>query len=649
MGGQPDRSRRNSPGPGGSFCQSLAALIRIPCPLAIPVTGLVFLLLMITVQRLTIRQGMTDLGRESGYRLELYVSYLQGVLGKYEALPELLATNSRLVSFLKNPGGHGRIEALNRYLATINRISDAADTYLMDREGLTIAASNWQAERPFVGRNFSYRPYFQQAMKGQLGRYFALGIASNRRGYYFAYPVRSGGEILGAVVIKVDIGQVEHDWGQRDETFLVTDPDGVIFLSTNPDWRFRVLHPLAPEVRERIVRSRRYPGASLEPVPWVATGGDGSKSLLTLRDPRGDREFLQVSRKMSQAGWQVHLLSDTRQVRHLVRLTMIGAAAAFLLVILVLLILAQQRLRRLEQAAHQEQSRRMLEKANARLEARVRERTRALSEANERLRLEIEDRRRAEEKLRHAREEVIHTAKLAAIGQMAAGINHELNQPLAAIQAYGANGRALLAKGRVAEAIANFDRIVELTERMAGIGGQLRIFSRKSKGELDCLPLRGVIDGALEVTRPLLHRMRLRPRISLRPDSLQVRANSLLLQQVLVNLLTNGLHAVAEVDQPEIVLEGGCDDGRVWIRVRDNGPGVDERDRDRIFEPFYTSKPAGQGLGLGLSISRRIILDMGGTLDLVGSGPGGCFEIRLDGCSLDQAESEHCDNTRRKP
>ena len=623
------------------FCGESSSLFRSCGFIFFFTTGVLLWALIFMTARFTSRQGLLDLAGEGNVRLELYIAYLQGVLEKYEGLPELLATNSGLVNFIKNPGGRERIEALNRYLATINRISDAADTYLMDREGLTIAASNWDAERPFVGRNFSYRPYFKQAMQGQLGRYFALGTTSSRRGYYFAYPVRSDREILGAVVVKINIDKVEHNWGHRDETFLVTDPDGVIFLTTNPAWRFQTLHPLSREVQNRIERSRRYPNARLTPIPVLATKSTDTGTLLTLLENSRHKEYLQQSRTMPQAGWEVHILSDTKHVRLLVRRTLIGVAAAFVLLVVLGLMYRQQRLRLREQKRHEEERRKMLEEINIDLERRVTERTSALSKANSKLLLEIEDRCRAEEKLRHARKELIHTAKLAAIGQMATGINHELNQPLAAIRAYGANGRELLVKGRIDEAISNFDQIAELTERMAGIGTQLKIFSRKSRGNMSSLPLQGVVDGALEILAPMLRKNGIIVAIDLNPEDIRVRANSLLLQQALVNLITNGVHAVQGRTKGSVRVAGSFFEDMVRIEVLDNGPGVDEKDQEAIFEPFFTTKPSGQGLGLGLTITRRIIEEMDGHIYMEKRGKFTAFILLLQkGCAEHSGQFE---------
>lgn len=606
----------------------LSPLYRRRIPLVVFAVGL-FAGTLWGAGRIAYRQGMDNLAEEGSYRLELYVAYLQGVLEKYEGLPELLATDKRLVNFLLHPGSRERVEVLNHYLETVNSISDAADTYLMDREGLTIAASNWQAERPFVGRNFSYRPYFQQAMQGRLGRYFALGTTSSRRGYYFAYPVRSEDEILGAVVIKINIDSVEHNWGHRDENFLVTDPDGVIFITTNPDWRFYSLNPLSSEVKIRIEKSKRYPHASLNPLGVRSTVSTDAGIVVSLQKNGTRQSFLQQSHSMAHAGWQVHILSDTRHVRNLVLRTFVGISAVFVLLALVLLMFWQRQQRIQDRIRLEEEARATLEQANAGLELRVSERTRALTESNRQLLVEIEDRKHTEEKLRLARSELIHTAKLAAIGQMATGINHELNQPLAAIRAYADNGREFLRKNRVKDALWNLDQIGELIERMARIGAQLKIFSRKTSGRLTCLPLHGIIDGALEIVTPLLRKTGVQVTISLVPEDIQLQTNSVLLQQALVNLISNGIQAVQGQSEMIVRVGGSYYDDFVRIEVFDNGPGLKGANVEKVFEPFYTTKPAGQGLGLGLTITRRIIEEMNGDIQVTSSGQGTCFVLLL--------------------
>lgn len=593
---------------------------------------IVSILILNVVATWTYRRGLVELREQGNIRLELYINYLQGVLEKYESLPELLAIDSNLVRALLNPLEPTRIETLNRYLETINTVSDTLDTYLMNKDGLTIAASNWQEQHPFIGRNFSYRPYFKQAMTGTLGRYFAIGTTSSKRGYYFAYPVRKDDEILGAVAIKINIDTVEQKWADRDETFLVSDPEGVIFITTKPEWRYKTLKPLEQDVLEKIVESRRYPDASLTPLSRSSPlpGGD-TQVLEIVSEPDKDvQRMVILSQYMPQAGWDVHILIDTKALVRKV-ITMCFVVGSGITVAYVLMLLLVQRRHRLTELSRvEEEARKVLQEANELLESRVLDRTQKLTEANEQLRKEILDRQQTEIKLKRTRKELIHAAKLAVLGQMSAGINHELNQPLAAIRSYTDNGKQFLEKGRLEEAMWNLEQIGELTERMAQIGAQLKLFARKSSGQIVAVPLHGVIDGALEILRPSLKKAEIELKINISPDDLEVKANHVLLQQVLVNLLSNAMQAMDGQDGKQIILDCRGEQDHVVIAVEDNGPGILEEHLQNIFEPFFTTKKSGQGLGLGLTISDRIIRDFGGHIVLARSKNGARFEFTLE-------------------
>lgn len=581
--------------------------------------------------QLTYRKGLQKLADEGSARLELHTTYLLGLLEKYESLPELLANDKRLINYLVNPGGRERIDALNKYLETINNISDASDTYLMNREGLTIAASNWNEPHPFVGRNFSYRPYFKEAMQGHLGRYFALGATSSRRGYYFAYPVRHNKSILGALVIKIGIDSVEKSWGQPNQSFLVTDPDGVIFFTTDHDWRYRTLYPLDEKVKKRIVASRRYPNASLEPLNIVGEkiSPHGRIVQIAFSDTGKAREYLLQSRYMDHAGWNVQILSKTKGIKKTVVVVTIMTGSFFLLGGLIHLIVQQRRQRLLEIKRFEDRARKVLEEANRMLETRVDERTAELTATNQLLRQEIDERCKAEEALKRTRSELVHAAKLAALGQMSAGINHELNQPLAAIRSYTDNCALFLNKERIDEAKWNLEQISELTERMARIGVQLKLFSRKSSDEMSIVPLHGAIDGALEILQPSLRKADVTIDVAIEPKSLEVQANNVLLQQVLVNLIGNALQSIDGMELREIHITGLPRKGMVMVSVEDTGKGIHPDHLPHIFEPFYTTKKSGQGLGLGLTITKRIVKDMNGEIRVVRSRQGARFEFFL--------------------
>jgi len=602
----------------------------------IVLSGLFFIIftlyLLHIISAWTYRKGLAELGEQGNVRLELYINYLEGVLEKYESLPELLAIDKNLVRALLSPHEHKRIETLNRYLETINKVSDALDTYLMNKNGLTIAASNWQEKHPFIGRNFNYRPYFKEAMKGKLGRYFALGTTSSKRGYYFAYPVRKDDEILGAVVVKINIDHVEQKWAHRDDSFLVSDPDGVIFITTQPEWRYKTLEPLKKEVIERIMESKRYPIDSLAQLSETSIKMDDRLQILemVLGEYVEPKRMLKQSRMMPQAGWTVHILSDIAVVKKRVVLVNIMTTFGLFLTYFIVIMLIQRRYRLIELNRIEEQARRGLQEANERLESRVLDRTQQLTESNTLLKKEILERKQAEIKLKRTRRELIHAAKLAVLGQMSASINHELNQPLAAIRSYADNGKLFLQKKRFQDAMWNLEQIGELTERMAQIGAQLKLFSRKSSGQITVVPLHGVMDGALEILKPSLRKSGVELKINIHPENLEVRANNVLLQQVLVNLISNGMQAMEGLQVKKILIEAKIVEPLVVIAVQDCGKGVPEQNIKNIFDPFFTTKKSGQGLGLGLTISDRIIRDIGGDIRLIRSQTGARFEITLD-------------------
>ena len=588
-------------------------------------------LMLFWLSTITYQKGLTKLSEAGVIRIELFVTYLRGVLTKYESLPELLARDKQLVNLLLKPGGRDRIDALNKYLETINEISNTADTYLIDRDGLTIAASNWQEEHPFVGRNFSYRPYFQQAMKGHLGRYFALGTTSFKRGYYFAYPVRRESEILGAVVIKINIDNVEKKWGFHEETFLVTDPDDVIFITTHPEWRFKTLGELDTSAIDLIKKSRRYPISELEALQINVVKDYDFGQVINVEGPDGKtRTYLQQSQPMEEAGWNVRILTDIRPLRKKIIEVNILVGTGILFAYLLLALLKQRQRRLAELKRLEDQSRRVLQELNEKLETRVNERTVELVDTNKQLLREIQDRKDTEEVLKRTRSELVHAAKMATLGQMSAGINHELNQPLAAIRSYSDNARQLLSKDRTDEASWNMAQIGELTDRMAQLGVQLKEFSRKSSGELEIVPLQGVVDGALEILYPAIRKNDVRLDVNLNPESIKLFANQVLLQQVIVNLLGNAIHAVEgrNIRQIEILAYEKAD--RAIIEVKDSGAGISAENLSRVFDPFYTTKPSGQGLGLGLTITERILKDIGGDIRAETSSSGAIFIISLN-------------------
>lgn len=572
---------------------------------------------------------LTELGQQGINKKTFYTTYLRGILEKSENLPQLLSGDDKIIEALQHSADATLILRVNTFLQSIAAISDTSDIYLMDAEGNTIAASNWQTDHSFIGKNFSFRPYFQEAMRGEHGRYYAMGTTSSKRGYYFSYPILENEFIRGVVVVKIDVQLVEQNWDHLDDTILVTDPNGVIFLTTKDAWLYKTITPIPAEVQNRIVQSRRYPSLKFIPISSQVRNEESYQFIDV--DQQGDSPmtFLKQTVAMSEAGWDIHILTSIQDARSFLRLsqTLTSLSLIFVYILIGMLVQRNYRLRQLD--LMKEGARKGLEQLNEELESRVETRTKQLVKSNELLRNEITERKEIERTLKNTRNELTHAAKMAALGQMSAQINHELNQPLAAIRSYTDNGKQFLQKERLEEAMWNLEQIGELTERMAEIGKQLKLFARKSSGLITVVPLYGVIDGALDILKPTLKKSAVEIIVQLKPKFINVYANSVLLQQVLVNLFSNGIHAM-ELSEEKIITVLAIAEGKtVRITIQDTGFGISQLDAEHIFEPFFTTKKSGQGLGLGLTISERIIAELDSQLVLLPSRTGACFEFIL--------------------
>ena len=214
--------------------------------------------------------------------------------------------------------------------------------------------------------------------------------------------------------------------------------------------------------------------------------------------------------------------------------------------------------------------------------------------------------------------ELVQAGKLAALGQLSAGISHEINQPITAIGHYAHNGVRLLQQGRTEEAEQNFEQISALTKRSTSIIARLKSMARKRRHSVQPVCLNQVVDHVLTLlqSHPQAHCTDISVAMGL-PTNV-VMAEQIQLEQVVLNLLSNALDAVANNSHAKtIAIECVLSESQVELRVADNGPGVAPELYEQIFNPFFTTKEVDQGLGLGLSISYNIIQDFGGQLTVV--------------------------------
>ncbi|MGV1908400.1 sensor histidine kinase [Agrobacterium cavarae] len=566
---------------------------------------------------------LNEAAEQGGTTLRLAVSALGGHLSRYEPLPALMADHDDIEELVAHPEDQRLRQRANIYLKSINDLLKSSDIYIMTLDGETIAASNYDGPASFIGQNFSYRPYFQDAAKGLQSRFFALGTTSHKRGYYFASPILFNDVIKGVIVFKVDIEGIEASFGTGENRIVVTDPDGIIFMTGVPQWLYSAVLPLTPDRIARTEASRRYADARLSQLP-VTEGIFGSHRLMTIREGQQDREYLVLSQPMPEAGWTVNVLMDTGSVRTQVQTTMLAALLCFGLAGALLAAMLQRRRRLQDRLVHQAE-------AQAELERRVEERTADLARVNRDIKREVAERRQTEKQLRKTQKDLIQAGKLAALGQMSAALSHEFNQPLAAAKTYAESASLLIERGRVEEASSNLSRISALIDRMASISRHLRNFARKPNEHVGPVPLDTVVADTLEIVSARLKAADAQLHVALGPETLFVKAGPVRLQQVLVNIISNAADAVEGLDDRRIDLTAQKSDNKVIVSVRDRGPGVPLAIMERIFDPFFSTKGVGKGLGLGLSISYNIVKDFGGRLVVTNLEDGGArFDIELD-------------------
>lgn len=566
------------------------------------------------------RSYMQEASSQANTALRLAVAALSGHLNRYQALPALIADHDDVKELVTRPRDRRLRGAVNSYLKEINELLKSSDIYVITPDGNTIAASNYDGPTSFVGENFSYRPYFQDALKGDQSRFYALGTTSLKRGYYFGAPIRVGGEIRGVIVFKVDIETIEASWQGGEYRIFVSDPEGIIFMSGNPAWLYAGILPLTPDRLARTEGSRRYADARLRPLPAVQSELSGHRLL---RVPEGsEREYLALSHYMPEADWTVNVLTDTASVRTQALTTVAAVMLLLCLAALAIAIIIQRRTRLRERILMQEQ-------AQEELERRVEERTADLARVNSQIEAEIAERRLTEQQLRQTQADLIQAGKLAGLGQMSAALSHEFNQPLAAAKTYADSAALLIERGRTAEASDNIRRISGLIDRMASISRHLRNFARKPNEKLGPVRLDEVVRDTLEIVETRLKAAGAEMDIDI-GDELAVLAGSVRLQQVLVNVISNAADAVEGLDDRKLSVRAWREGGRAALTVRDRGAGVAPAVAQRIFDPFYTTKGVGRGLGLGLSISYNIIKDFGGSLTVSNHSEGGAvFRIEL--------------------
>ncbi|MGA1234148.1 MAG: sensor histidine kinase, partial [Lutimaribacter sp.] len=507
-------------------------------------------------------------------------------LRRNSIVPQLLSRDPALIGALASGDFSNSTQRLISFVDEIG----AASLMLLDRDGRAVAAT----DRNRLGSMHRSDPYFIDAIRSN------ETVFTNMRrevgSFVFAYSrrVEQQGGTLGVIVVEVDLAKFERAWAGISDAVLVTDSEGTIILASEPRWRGQT-EEAALAAEPAISAIQRAIQATAD---WSALPADAYVE---------GEAVMRMQSRIPFRGWMMTSFTTYDSVRERVN----GVLALEIMGFAILLALAFYALSRktaLRMALFQRESAEL----------------RAL---NMRLQREIAERERVQETLAVAEQTLEQSSKLAALGEMSAAVSHELNQPLAAMKTYLAGARLLLQRNRPEEALSSFQRIDDLIGRMGTITHQLKSYARKGGSALTPVNMGDALNSALSMMEPQLKQRQIRISRAVPSQPVMVLGDRVRIEQVMINLLRNAIDATGAVDDPEvdIILAAG---ETTTLTVRDNGLGIE--DLDQLFEPFYTTKAAGEGVGLGLAISSGIVNQLGGRLTARNAeGRGAVFEMRL--------------------
>lgn len=580
-------------------------------------------------------QGLQALREDTNHRLDLFATTAQGRISRLEHSAATIQLHPAVLALYRGPARHRppeRVAAANDLLHRLNAHQGSTAVFVADERGMVLASSNLgQPDDSQLGQDLSYRPYYMEALSGRVGRHFAVGTAADAPGYFFSHPIRDGDRVVGVAVTKVSLADIDQAFPLLGTPALILDRNDVVILSSRPQWLYTTMQPLTVEARVDLELTGMYGNRRLGrfPLPLPLAWQPDTQTLDQVLQPEADNlsrdgaGLLVQGRTLDGMDWRLLLFSDLAGVRARARGTGAMAALCAAVVMLVLLAVLQRR-RAARQRLHDQQA---LQRLNAELEDTVARRTRALTDANRELRREMAERVQAEATLRAAQDELVQAAKLAVVGQLSTGITHELAQPLGAIRTLAGNAREFMRRGDLEGAHGNLAIVDTLVERMGGIIHPFKAFARKSPVEPAAVPVAAALRSALFLLDQRVRAERVEVRLQLADagtGSPVAWCNRNRLEQVLINLIGNAIDAMHGAPRRQLLVEARTLDGeRVCIRVADSGGGLPPSVLAGLFTPFFTTKPPGSGLGLGLVISRGIAQDYGGDLTAANRPEGG--------------------------
>jgi two-component system C4-dicarboxylate transport sensor histidine kinase DctB len=556
-----------------------------------------------------LQTGLSRLRDAAEHRLDMLATGLDADLARYDYLPALLEMTPVVPALLDAPTSPQLRAAANRYLNGVNATVGAEMLYVLDRSGTSVAASDWDQPGTTIGQDLSFRPYVSDAVNNGRGRFYGVGITSRKPGYYLSYALRRGEGVRGVAAVKINIEEAEDAWRKLPGHVLLIDERGVVILSTRDELKYRPIAPLDAAQLAEVQRSRPYGEAPLNPLRWATLQALTHDTQVVSLDGQAQ---LASTRTLQRAAWRLVALDDMAPVRVAARYAAITASLAMAVLLLLAVTLWQRRRAVRQKLASQA----ALQAAHDSLESTVVART---------------------AQLRSAQSDLVHAGKMAALGQMSAGMVHELNQPLTALRTLSDSAGLLLDHDRRDEVRGNLQRISGMVDRLTRLTSRLKTFAHKSDLPPQPVALLRSIADAQALLGVELKERDIRLEVDVRPAELSVMADEATIGSLLSNLMRNAIDAMQESPQRLLRVEARAHGERAILTVTDTGPGIRADILARLFEPFVTSKPAGAGLGLGLVISAQLVRAAGGTLRAANRDEGGaCFTVDLPIATLQE-------------
>jgi two-component system C4-dicarboxylate transport sensor histidine kinase DctB len=661
-------------------------------------------------------------------------------ISQYEYLPALLASDDNVKDSLVNQNDHEK--DLNRQFQFVAYRSGASVVYLMNKTGKVVAASNFDQSSSFLHQNYSFRPYFKNAIEQKNRQfYYAIGATTGIPGFFISEPVlNDSGGVIGVIVVKLDLREWEGNWRDAGQNILVASQNNVIILSGQAKWRYKSVGQLSDQVQSTMLEQQQFGKTKVSNLFQKTYEFARDLNLSLSFWMIDDEAYLVNSSPITDTDWNLYYLeknsrfiqnsviffiiffgtlilaylyyrerqsklksrkqSEDNELRHRRELEVIiekiqigvvsinqqgdilflnNAARALLqldtatnnqksvpiqsvldMSMIDLNMTDQNIIDRFENIRQQHSdimipfhesnvlSRNLkstqvmfaISQVNIENDTRLlvtliniekrKKAEQAVIKLNESLEEQVEQRTQA---LRDAQAVLVQQSKAAALGQMAATVVHELSQPLSAMNSSIAAVQLKVNKDDWTGAVNSISRLAPLSEKMNNVIKLLKYFSYEDGESIQRQDLALLIKQSINLYQDKLKEKQ----VNIDRDNLQssviVKINPLKLDLVLTNIIQNAIDAMANSDQPFISVALASLDDKALITIEDNGDGINSRVMGQLFDPYFTTKEIGKGLGLGLSICHEIIQEYGGSIVAENLSHGARFTITLPLCN----------------